>query len=250
MQNMPFVMPIPYFLFLEEINFHLKKPLDLVSLISLPIEHCFRSTFATTRHLINYKILLFRVKVNEGETVLVHGASGAVGIACIQLLQALVKSVKVIGTAGSADGLELVKKCGAQHVYNHRKATYMSEIQSDYPKGVDVIVEMLANENLDHDLSKLIGQNGRVLIVGARDNVTINPRSLMKKESSVHGVALRAATAKETETAAADICSDKVAQFIDPAVDRSFSLAEADQAHVYVMESTGHKGKVVLSLNE
>ncbi|CAG5128220.1 unnamed protein product, partial [Candidula unifasciata] len=98
-----------------------------------------------------YKALYTNARARPGETVLIHGASGAVGTAAVQI--AVANGQRVLGTAGSEEGLELVKKLGADQVFNHREEGYTDKIlEATGGKGVDVILEMLANVNLDKDL--------------------------------------------------------------------------------------------------
>ena len=91
---------------------------------------------------------------------------GGVGTAAVQFARA--QGLTVIGTAGTQRGLELVKKEGAHHVFDHTKAGYAEEIQRvTGGKGVDVILEILANVNLATDL-KLLALHGRVIVIGNR----------------------------------------------------------------------------------
>ena len=85
-----------------------------------------------------------------------------VGIAAIQL--AKVHGMCVIGTAGSEAGIALVKSQGADHVFNHRDADYMDKIRALYPDGLELILEMLANVNLDKDIQILKWKKGRVMV--------------------------------------------------------------------------------------
>ena len=85
-----------------------------------------------------------------------------VGIACIQL--AKTQGLKVIGTAGSDAGLKLVKEQGADYVFNHREKNYMEKIKSSFPDGIELVLEMLANVNLENDLNILKSKKGRVVV--------------------------------------------------------------------------------------
>jgi NADPH:quinone reductase-like Zn-dependent oxidoreductase len=134
-----------------------------------------------------YHALHHSAKAHASETVLAHGASGGVGIAALQIARAM--GLKVLGTAGTPKGLEVAKLEGAHQVFDHRKAGYQEEIlQTTDNRGVDIILEMLANVNLSHD-TKLLASNGRVIVIGSRGEVTINPRELM-------GAALRFARSR------------------------------------------------------
>ena len=81
----------------------------------------------------------------------------------------------VIGTAGTDKGLELVRREGAHHAFNHRTAGYTDAIlKATNGRGVDVVLEMLANVNLAADL-KLLARFGRVIVIGSRGDITITP---------------------------------------------------------------------------
>lgn len=94
-----------------------------------------------------------------------------VGIACVQLAKA--NGLRVIGTAGTDQGLELVKQQGADFVFNHRDSGYIDKIKSICPEGLEIVIEMLANVNLDKDIQMLKWKKGRVLIVGSRGPVEV-----------------------------------------------------------------------------
>ncbi|KAM6457007.1 quinone oxidoreductase isoform 2-T5 [Liasis olivaceus] len=139
-----------------------------------------------------YRALFQKGSAKAGETVLVHGASGGVGTAACQIARAY--GLKVWGTAGTEKGMNLVLKNGACKVFNHRKTDYLAEIKEIAgAQGIDVIIEMLANVNLANDL-QLLSNGGRVMIVGSRGPVEINPRDTMGKESSIRGIHLFSAS--------------------------------------------------------
>src|SRR5260370_14458990 len=100
----------------------------------------------------------------------------------------------VFGTAGTQKGLDLAKREGAHQGFDHSKAGYQDEImKATAGRGVDVILEMLANVNLSADL-KLLATNSRVTIIGNRGEITINPRDLMSHRASARGFTLWAIT--------------------------------------------------------
>ncbi|XP_054368779.1 quinone oxidoreductase isoform X5 [Mirounga angustirostris] len=139
-----------------------------------------------------FRALLHSARVKAGESVLVHGASGGVGLAACQIARAY--GLKVLGTAGTEEGQNIVLQNGAHEVFNHRELNYIDKIKKSVgEKGIDVIIEMLANVNLSNDLN-LLSYGGRVIVVGSRGPIEINPRDTMAKESSIIGVALYSST--------------------------------------------------------
>src|SRR5437763_3205064 len=101
-----------------------------------------------------YRGLFRRAQALAGETVLVHGASGGVGTAAVQLARAA--GLTVIGTAGTEPGRKLVLEEGAHHALNHHAPGYLEEaLRLTGGRGVDVVLEMLANLHLANALTAL-----------------------------------------------------------------------------------------------
>jgi NADPH2:quinone reductase len=190
-----------------------------------------------------YHALHHFAKARAGETVLVHGASGGVGTAAVQMAHAM--GVTVFGTAGTDKGLELVKREGAHQVFNHTKAGNQDEImKATAGRGVDVILEMLANVNLGGDL-KMLALHGRVVVIGSRGDVTITPRDIMARRASVLGFTLWAAQPAETAEIHAGLYAGLDNGTLRPVVGKKFPLAEAARAHKEILEP-GASGQIVL----
>ena len=189
--------------------------------------------------------LVQRAQARAGETVLVHGASGSVGLAAVQF--AVAAGLTVIGTAGSDRGRALVAAEGAHHVLDHGSAGYRDEIlRLTDQRGPDVILEMLANVNLAHDL-ELIALRGRIIVIGSRGPIEILPRWLMGKDSTVTGLTIWNMSAAEHREAHAGIGAALAAGTLRPIVARTLPLADAAQAHELVMKP-GAAGKIVLTI--
>jgi NADPH2:quinone reductase len=166
-----------------------------------------------------------------------------VGIAAIQLARKA--GMMIIGTAGTEAGRELALAQGAHHVLNHREEGYLDKIQElTCGKGVDVILEMLANVNLDRDL-QVLAANGRVVIIGSRGRVEIDPRNAMKREATILGMTLFNATDRELASMHAAIVAGLEDGTLHPIVSREMPLAEAAIAHHALLE-TNTLGKIVL----
>jgi len=190
-----------------------------------------------------YYALHLRAGGKPGETVLVHGASGGVGLAAVQIARAA--GLTVIGTASSDKGKAAVLEAGANSVLDHAKDGYLDEVKAlTGGKGPDVILEMLANVNLLKDLG-VVAQNGRVVIIGSRGPIEIDPRLTMQRNSNILGLSLMNATEAELTQIRAALGAGFANGTLTPIVAREFPLAEAAAAHKAIMEP-GAFGKIVL----
>ena len=188
--------------------------------------------------------LFRRARLTPGETVLIHGASGGVGSLAAQL--AKMHGAVVFGTAGSARGLELLEGLGARRAFDHNKEGYDSQIlEATGGRGVDVIIEMLANANLEKDLG-MIAPRGRIAIVGSRGSLDFNPRLAMLKDAEILGVMLRNMRQDEliANTHILNAALDVGARVVVSSV---YRLAEAPEAHARVMEG-GSCGKHIIKI--
>jgi NADPH2:quinone reductase len=192
-----------------------------------------------------YRALFQRAGATAGETVLVHGATGGVGIAAVEFARA--RGLFVIGTGGTDKGLVTVREHGAHVLMNHRTPDYAKDIMNATSgRGVDVIVEMLANVNLDRDLS-LLAKHGRVIVVGNRGRIEINPRDAMARDAAILGMTLFNATETDLREIHAAIVAGLASGALNPVVGRELPIAEAPRAHDAVMEPGAH-GKIVLAV--
>ena len=191
-----------------------------------------------------HRALFGKAGAKSGEIVLVHGASGGVGIAAVQL--ARWKGLGVIGTAGTEDGLELVRANGAHFAVSHRAALYHDQIReaASHGRGPDVILEMLANENLDADLD-LVAPKGRIVIIGNRGRIEIDPRKVMVKDATIGGVFLWGVSAEDLALIYQDLVLGLEQGVLVPVVGQEFQLTAAAAAHEAIMNQRAY-GKVVI----
>jgi len=186
---------------------------------------------------------LERTRPVSGDVVLVHGASGSVGLAAVQMARAA--GLTVIGTAGTDDGLELVRAEGAHHALDHRDPQHIERVvELTNGRGPDVILEMLANVNLDHDLT-MIAPKGRIVVIGNRGRIEIDPRKIMGKQSTVTGFALWGLGADDVARGHQAIGAALASGALRPVVGAELPLAEAAEAQRRVM-APGARGKIVL----
>lgn len=190
-----------------------------------------------------YRALFQVAHAQAGETVLINGASGGVGIAGVQLARAA--GMTVIGTGGTQRGRELVAVQGAHHVLDHNSPSYIGEIMKlTGGRGVDLVLEMLANVNLAKDLTAL-AMKGRVVVIGNRGNIEINPREIMRRDAAVLGMVLWNAGREDVARIHAGIVAGLENESLRPIVGQELPLAEAARAHRAIMEP-GAYGKIVL----
>jgi NADPH:quinone reductase len=190
-----------------------------------------------------YRALIQLAHAKPGETVLVHGGSGGVGMAAIQFARAA--GIAVIATAGSDEGLRMIEREGVQVAVNHHSPDYRQKIvDATKGRGADVILEMLANVNLGHDL-KLLAQRGRVVVIGSRGDVQITPRDIMAREATVTGVFLWGLPAPDSAQIRAALQAGLSNGTLLPRIGLELPLASAAEAHRRILEP-GAVGKIVL----
>jgi NADPH2:quinone reductase len=191
-----------------------------------------------------WRALHDRGRLQPGETVFIHGASGGVGLAATQMARAW--GATVIGTASTADGQQAVRDQGAHHVLNHRDAGYLDTLKDvTGGRGPDVILENLANVNLDNDLTALAFA-GRIVVVGNRGRIEIDPRKAMSKDAAIVGMALWNTTPTDWTRAYRAIEAGLASGTLAPLVSVELPLAEAARSHALILEP-GAKGKIVLT---
>jgi NADPH:quinone reductase len=196
-----------------------------------------------TPYATAYRGLVQRGNAKPGETVLVHGASGGVGTAAVQLARA--RGLRVFGTAGSDEGLKLAREQGAHEVFDHRAPDHFDKIMNATGgRGVDVIVELLANVNLGKDLT-ILAKGGRAVVIGSRGRVEIDPRDTMQRDADVRGMALPNTPPTELASIHAALVAGLENGTLRPVIGKEFPLSDAAEAHRAVMES-GAMGKIVL----
>ncbi len=198
-----------------------------------------------TPYATAYRGLVQRAEAKPGETVLVHGASGGVGTAGVQLARA--GGLRVLGTAGTERGRELVREQGAHEVFDHGAADYLKQVlEATAGRGVDVILEMLANVNLGKDLT-ILAARGRVIVIGNRGRVEIDARDTMSRDADIRGMVLPNTPAAEMASIHAALVAGLENGTLRPVIGQELPLAEAPQAHRAVVEP-GAFGKTVLTV--
>ena len=196
-----------------------------------------------TPYATSYRALFQKANAQSGETVLIHGASGGVGLAAVQWAKSV--GLRVIGTASSEEGRNLVLSEGADAVFDHASEDHFGDIH-DFAdqKGVDIIIEMLANVNLERDFESL-AMFGRIVVVGNRGSLQFTPRQAMTKDATIYGMSLFNAPKAKLSEIHTKISDGLEKGTLRPVVAKRFPLADAPAAHHEIIE-TKAAGKIVL----
>ena len=201
----------------------------------------------STPYLTAYRGLVIKARAKPSNIVLVHGASGGVGVAATQFARAY--GMTVYGTAGTDKGMEIVKTAGAHEIFNHKDDDYISKIlEATEGRGVDVIIENAGHINLGKDL-EILAHNGCVAVIGSRGPVQVNPRDTMSREATVVGVLLFWSSDEERKQAHAAIKAGAESGWLKPFVGKTFPLSQAAEAHHDIIDGPGALGKTILECN-
>jgi NADPH2:quinone reductase len=190
-----------------------------------------------------YRALFHRAQARPGETVLVHGATGGVGVAAVEIARA--HGMHVIGTGGTDKGIAAVRALGADLVVNHHEPDYLDAVmKATGGRGVDLILEMAAHVNLDKDFA-VLARFGRIVVIGNRGRVEIDPRGTMGRDASIHGMTLFNVSPVDLASIHAALVAGLENGTLKPIVGHEMPLADAARAHETVLAS-GALGKIVL----
>lgn len=212
---------------------HLPKPLSFAQGAAVGIP------YATA-----YRALTVRGAATPGQSLLVHGASGSVGLAAVQIARAL--GLTIFATASTPKGQQLAAENGAHHVLDHSNPNYLAQLMSlTNNQGVNLILEMLANVNLAKDLT-LLAHKGIVVVIGSRGPIEINPRDAMNRDADIRPMKLVNATESEIASHHAALCAGFENGSLKPVIRCEIPLSQAPKAHELVL-SPGAHGKIILT---
>ena len=194
-----------------------------------------------------YRALYHIVEAKPGETVFIHGASGGVGIAAVQVASGL--GLTVIGTASTPEGQELAKKAGAHYIFNHYEEGYLEKVkEAAGERGIDLILESIADKNLKKDIT-LVREKGRIAVIGGVTEIAINPLNVFTRETVLKGVMIYNITDEELFETRQAIYAGAKAGWLRPYIWKEFPLKEAAEAHTLLKSGSGARGKIILTVN-
>jgi putative PIG3 family NAD(P)H quinone oxidoreductase len=195
--------------------------------------------------------LFERGAVKAGETVLIHGGTSGIGTTAIQLAAAW--GARVFATAGSPQKARFCEKLGAERGIDYRAEDFVAVIrEATKSYGIDVTLDIVAGSYVQRNLD-IAAIDGRVVTIsllgGARAEINMN--TVLPKRLTLTGSTLRSRTVAQ-KAAVADAMRRNVwpllaAGRVKPVIHQTFPLAQAADAH-RLMESSGHMGKIVLTV--
>lgn len=191
-----------------------------------------------------HRALFGKANAKQGESVFIHGATGGVGVAAIQLARAA--GLTVGGSAGSPSGERFLASLGLKYTTDHNAQNYLSDvIGMTCGRGFDIVLEMLANQNLGND-PEVVAPFGRIVVIGNRGSVEVNPRDWMGKDLSIFAMTLFNVPREELRSIYESIALGLERGELKPVIDpRQFALSAAADSHHAVSEAGSH-GKIVL----
>ena len=194
-----------------------------------------------------------RCRLQEGETLLVHGGSSGIGTTAIQLAKAY--GCVVLTTAGSDEKCRFCEELGADRAFNYVSEDWQAGVmEATDGRGVDVVLDMVAGPYTQKNL-ECLARDGRCCIIaflkGPKSELDL--RVVLAKRLTITGSTLRPQTVAEKARIAADIESDVLPLLetgrVRPIIHQTFPLDAAPAAHE-LMESSRHMGKIVLTTSE
>ncbi len=195
--------------------------------------------------------LVMQGKLSKGQSLLVHGGSGGIGTAAIQLASNM--GVTVYTTAGSDEKCDFCKKLGAHVTVNYKTSDFVDVISLETNgKGVDMILDMVGGEYINKNL-ECLAQEGRLInlffMKGSKAEIDMMP--VLVKNLTITGSLLRpqptAIKAKISAGLKKVVWPMIEEQKIKAVVYNTFSMENAFKAHE-LMENSQHIGKIVLKM--
>jgi putative PIG3 family NAD(P)H quinone oxidoreductase len=193
-----------------------------------------------------------RGRLQDGETILIHGGSSGIGTTAIQLAKAF--GARVLTTAGNADKCHICEELGAERAINYREEDFVAVVgELTDGQGVDVILDMVGGDYIPRNV-KCLAVEGRLVQIAFLSTPKVeamNFMPLMLKRLTITGSTLRPRSVQQKAEIATELAG-KVWPLIDagqvrPIIDTTYPLAEAAAAHAH-MESSRHIGKIMLEV--
>ncbi|HEX6335783.1 MAG TPA: NAD(P)H-quinone oxidoreductase [Jiangellaceae bacterium] len=214
--------------------------IDLITAAALPEVYC-----------TVWSNLFMIAALQPGEVVLIHGGSGGIGTAAIQLGSAVGATVAV--TAGSAERLDRCRELGADILIDYRTERFEDILlEATGGHGADVILDVIGAKYLSRNLAAL-ATSGRLVVIGLQGGrrAELDLSALLAKRAAIIATTLRWRSVAEKATIVAAVREHVWPLFesgdVRAVVDRELPISEVAEAH-RVVEAGEHVGKVVLTM--
>lgn len=197
-------------------------------------------------YLTAWKALVVQGRLKEGETVLVTGATGGVGIAAVQLAKAI--GARVVAMTRSASKAETLVKLGADFVIDSGVDDLSAELQERCGGGADLIVENIAGDTLQEHVNAC-NLNGRIMVIGllgARD-ATLNFGPVLFKQVRIEGVHVGKFVPTQAQDSWRRIVNTLNETNSKPLISKTFGMGEVHEAFTHLKD--GHLGKVLVQVD-
>jgi NADPH:quinone reductase len=191
-------------------------------------------------------------RLSNGETALIHGGTGGIGVTAIQLAHEF--GARVFATAGSDEKCAACLKLGADAAINYRTQDFAAEVKTlTEGRGVNVILDMVGAPYMPRNIRSL-SLDGRLVMIAFLQGSKVQDFDfvhVMVRRLTITGSTMRPRTTAQKGAIAAEL-RDKVWPVLDagrcpPVIHATFPLAQAAEAH-RLMESSQHIGKIMLSV--
>jgi NADPH:quinone reductase len=203
-------------------------------------------------YITAYLNVFLEARLEDGETVLLHGGGGGVNTAALQLCRALAPASRLLVTA-SASKIERVRALGADVVVDYRAEDFADAVlEHTANRGADVILDHIGGRYLAGNM-KALAVGGRLLIIGVMGGrkAELDLAALLVKRQRIIGSVLRTRSVEEKAAIIAELRRDVLPLLadgrIEPVIHRVYPLEQAAEAH-RAMEESAHFGKLVLTL--
>lgn len=190
-----------------------------------------------------------RAQLERGEKILIHNATGGVGLAAIQWAKHV--GAEIFATAGTEEKREYLRSLGIKYVYDSRSLEFAKALKEDTNGyGVDVVLNAIAGEALTLSF-ELLASYGRFVEIGKRDITENNglPMSAFNRNITFHGIDVDRLMIERTPKVQAilrDIERYYEEGVFGPVKTYSFPAGQAVEAFTFLAQSK-HMGKVVLN---
>ncbi|MGV4886483.1 SDR family NAD(P)-dependent oxidoreductase [Streptomyces viridosporus] len=197
-----------------------------------------------------HQTLVNQARLAPGETVLVHGGAGAVGLAVLQCARR--RGARVIATAGTETKRDLLRTLGAEHVLDSRSLDFVPRVRElTGGRGVDVVVNSLSGEAITRGID-LLRPNGRFVELGKKDIFLNNPITLRPFDRSLTFIGFNLDAVIDSPELGALLLTDFEAEAASgtyrPLPHTVYPAARIEEAF-HLLQHSRHTGKVVVTFD-